>query len=160
MKIKLFGIKEEIKLRKSGQWRTYIREDGLHILVISGKVRSLFYNACLLFHVKSDIVRSFVDQVNRRDEPGTLHPTAPITAFPNRFFRDFDGFENEDMEREFREQLSSFLEMNVATIKAHKLLIDFRASRNMVPRHIVDTTIDVLNTSVHARTIEQVSIAR
>ena len=160
MKIKIIGIREEMKKMKSSQWRTYIRGDGLHILVISWRMRPLFFNACLLFHVKSELVRSFADQVNRRDEPGTLHPKAPITAFPYRFFRDFDGFENSDMEREFREQLSSFLEINDSTIEAHKLLVNFRDSQNMVPRHIVDATIDVLNTSAHVRTIEQVHIGR
>lgn len=66
------------------------------------------------------ILRSFADAVNSRDETGSLHPRAPVSAVPRRLIRD-----SRDVAA-LAHQIESFLEVNQASIRARRILFDFR----------------------------------
>jgi len=76
-------------------------------------------------NVTEEKMRRFLEQVNTNDESGSLHPVAPISAIPIQYFRD----ENEDAQA-LASQIKDFLHANHTTIKATKLLFDFRFSMN------------------------------
>lgn len=69
------------------------------------------------------MLRSFADAVNSRDETGSLHPRAPVSAVPRRFIRD-----SRDVATLAR-QIETFLVANTETIHSGKILFDFRTPR-------------------------------
>jgi hypothetical protein len=66
-------------------------------------------------------LEEFASRINRNDSFSSLHPVAPISAVPRRLIR--DGGDAVALYRE----LTLFLRQNGRTIKAKKLLFDFRA---------------------------------
>lgn len=63
---------------------------------------------------------AFVEQMNRRFETGSLHPRAPISAVPRALIRDLRDVDL------LRDHIAEFLRANVLTIRATKLMFDFR----------------------------------
>jgi hypothetical protein len=70
--------------------------------------------------VNQEKMKKFLSQVNTNDESGSLHPVAPISAIPKKYFWD----EDEDAQA-LTSQVEDFLRANQTTIKATKLLLDF-----------------------------------
>lgn len=65
-------------------------------------------------------LRDFADDVNTRNEPGSLHPRAPVSAVPRKLVRDAAD------SNALREQIADFLRTNEELIGAKKILFDFR----------------------------------
>jgi len=74
-------------------------------------------------NVTEEEMKRFLEQVNTNDESGSLHPVAPISAIPKKYFWD----EGENIQA-LASQIEGFLQANQSTIKATKLLFDFRWS--------------------------------
>lgn len=73
------------------------------------------------FGLNSDELNLFSQEINRRDETGSLHPRAPISAVPRSYIRDaFDA-------GQLSEKIIDFLRSNYSEIHAGQILIDFRA---------------------------------
>ncbi len=113
-------------------------ETGFTILSIYGEQSEL----------DSETIRKFSEQVNDTDESGSLHPKAPISAVPRRFIRDMTDAQA------LATQIEGFLIANQATIKATKLLFDFRAG---VAPFVVDACELTLE-SQYANNIDEVII--
>ena len=91
----------------------------------------------------------FVEQVNRRFETGSLHPRAPISAVPRALIRDM---RDADL---LRDHIAEFLRANVLTIRATKLVFDFRTPT--VPRFVIDA-IEAALLETSAADLEEVVI--
>ena len=66
---------------------------------------------------------AFAVQVNRRFETGSLHPPAPISAVPRALIRDMKDSDA------LRDHIADFLRANIRTMRATKLICDFRTPR-------------------------------
>jgi hypothetical protein len=100
------------------------------------------------FGIDRETLKAFEDASNRSDEPGSLHPRAPISVVPRRFIRG-----TEDCAA-LAARISEFLKANHDSIHAKKLLVDFRAG---VAPWVLDAVLDALR-SPHAAGIEDVVI--
>ena len=89
------------------------------------------------------VVQEFADRVNRTNESGSLHPRAPISAVPRRFFRDLDSNDDPSVLADFKCQVRDFLAANASTIRATRILVDFHVSPSPVPTKYLDATEDV-----------------
>lgn len=90
------------------------------------------------------VIREFADQVNARNEAGSLHPRAPISAVPRRFFREQAESNDPAVMNDFRRHIFEFLVANQTTIHAQRILIDFHVSPASVPSRYVDVTEEVV----------------
>ena len=96
------------------------------------------------FHgLDATIVQQFAADVNWRDEVGSLHPRAPISAIPKRRFRDPDLTDPEQSSIGLRADLHSFLAANRATIHALRLLVDFRVCADVIPAGYIEAAEEV-----------------
>lgn len=91
-----------------------------------------------------EIIRQFADRINERDEAGSLHPRAPISAVPKRFFREQENSRDPAVVNDFKRQILEFLIANQNTIHAQRILIDFHVSPASVPRRYVDAAEEVV----------------
>ena len=91
-----------------------------------------------------EIIRQFADRINERDEAGSLHPRAPISAVPKRFFREQENSSDPAVVNDFKRQILEFLIANQNTIHAQRILIDFHVSPASVPRRYVDAAEEVV----------------
>jgi len=98
-------------LKDSGYHALTFAETGFAMLNIYGEE----------FGLDRNTIEKFSQEVNRRDESGSLHPKAPISAVPRHFIRD------DNNASALAEQIIEFLKVNESQIKSRKLLIDFRA---------------------------------
>src|ERR1700677_1656189 len=73
------------------------------------------------FGIDTKTLNEFADRINRQNSFSSLHPQAPISAIPRHCIR--DGADEVLLARE----ITDFLRFNRASIKAGKLLFDFRA---------------------------------
>ena len=105
-----------------------------------------------------EVIRQFADQVNERDVAGSLHPRAPISALPRRFFREQENSLDPKVLNDFKGQIAEFLRGNQGTIRAQKLLVDFHVSASPVPRRFVDATEEVLRLHNHDQSIQEVVV--
>jgi len=81
------------------------------------------------FGIEKHQLVAFADRVNQRFETGSLHPRAPISAVPRALIRD-----GQDANA-LTNYIAEFLRANVETIKASKLICDFRTPS--VPSFVV-----------------------
>ncbi len=105
-----------------------------------------------------EVIRQFADQVNERDEAGSLHPRAPISALPRRFFREEENSLNPTVLNDFKCQIAKFLSANQGTIRAQRILVDFHVSPAPVPRRYVDATEEVFHLNNHDQSIHEVVV--
>ncbi len=99
------------------EWhRLVVAEDGFSVLSGIGQHD---------FGLQSDVIREFAEEVNRRDEGGSLHPRAPISALPRRYFRNGPVMGNPRHIESFKQELRDFIAANRTTIGAKKILVDF-----------------------------------
>lgn len=96
-----------------------------------------------------EVIREFADQVNALDEAGSLHPRAPISAVPRRFFREQEDSNDPAVMNDFRRHILEFLVENQTTIHAQRILIDFHVSPASVPTPYVDATVELVR--LHAQ---------
>lgn len=99
---------------------------------------------------KEELVE-FADLVNRRDEPGSLYPRAPVSAVPRRLIRD-------QRDPDFlRESIEQFLQANATSIRATKVILDFRTPK-VAP--FVERAIDMCLQSPGISLIEELIVIR
>ena len=105
-----------------------------------------------------DVIRTFADKINERDESGSLHPQAPISAVPRRFFRDRADTIDPSIVNDFKRHLSEFIEANRRIIHASRVLVDFHVSPAPVPPRYIEATEEVFYSSEQDRVVEEVVI--
>jgi hypothetical protein len=66
------------------------------------------------------VITAFAEVVNGHGEPGTLHPMAPLSAVPRELVRDRQSVDD------LAASIGEFLRTNSETIKAPRVLLDFR----------------------------------
>ena len=93
--------------------------------------------------VSIEAIQRFADRVNDNDEAGSLHPQAPISAVPNRFFRDPPSVNDPKTLEDFKRQLRDFLAVNNSIIRADRVLVDFHVSASPVACRYLDATEEV-----------------
>ena len=86
-----------------------------------------------MYDIDIAVIRRFADTVNQRGESGSLHPNAPISAIPRRFFRDIPKNKISKHLNEFQIHIKEFIQANASKIHARKILIDFHVSPEPVP---------------------------
>ena len=121
---------------------------GYHILTFAETGFAKLNDYSEKFGLDQETTIRFSEQVNDTDESGSLHPKAPISAVPRRFIRDMTDAQA------LATQIEGFLIANQATIKATKLLFDFRAG---VAPFVVDACELTLE-SQYANNIDEVII--
>ncbi len=97
---------------------------------------------------KEELV-AFTDLVNRRNEPGSLYPRAPISAVPRPLLRDQTDSEALCV------SIRLFFRSNAISIKASKIILDFRTPR--VAPH-VDRAIDLFLRSADISLIDELVV--
>jgi hypothetical protein len=85
-------------------------------------------------------IRQFADRVNALDQTVSLHPRAPISALPRRFFREQESDPDPSIMIDFDHRILEFIDANRSTIHARRILIDLHVSPANVPSHYVDAT--------------------
>lgn len=94
---------------------------------------------------------AFSSQANERFETGSFHPKAPLSAIPRALIRDMDD------ENALCKQIVEFLRVNAATVKATKIIFDFRTPK---VKSFVIAAIESAMNSPEASTIEDAVIIR
>ena len=110
-----------MKVIEKAEFKEVFKDSGFHVLTFAetGFAMLNFYGE--EFGLNRDTIENFANQVNRKNESGSLYPQAPISAVPRHFIRD------DNNEVTLAEQIQDFLKANQNHIKAKKLLFDFRA---------------------------------
>lgn len=80
-------------------------------------------------HIGPDQLRAFADEVNRRLEPRSLHPIAPLSAVPRELIRGMPD------SAKLADQIILVLQANASTFKATTLIFDFRCPS--LGRHVL-----------------------
>lgn len=105
-----------------------------------------------------EVIREFADRVNERDESGTLHPRAPISAVPRRYFRDQADSVDPLVLKDFRRHIAEFIETNRETVQAARILVDFHVGGESVPAHYISATEEVFRANGEGGPIDEVVI--
>lgn len=91
-----------------------------------------------------EVIQRFADRINNHDEAGSLHPLAPISAVPRRFFREQENLDDTSVVNDLKRHITDFLVANRDTIHAEKILVDFHVSPAAVPLRYLDVAEQVL----------------
>ena len=83
-------------------------------------------------------IKKFADELNRRNEAGSLHPAAPISAIPRHYLRDCDAAPEPETLADFKREIQGFLAANEQSIHASKLVVDLHVSPQPVPLAYLD----------------------
>ncbi|MDR3620487.1 MAG: hypothetical protein P4L85_14140 [Paludisphaera borealis] len=112
---------------------------GEHVLVVAEAGFSMLDIYARGQHgVPVERIRDFADEVNRRNEAGSLFPAAPVSALPRKYLRG-----EADPSEVFR-HVCEFLVANEETMHASRLLIDLRIGPDRVPEEAVDACREAL----------------
>ena len=134
-----------MELRIQDQGAAFDRWADWHILTVAEAGFSMLTVYGGHHHgIGDDVLERFADEVNERDEGGTLHPRAPVSALPRRFFRDPGASDDAAVVADFTRQLAAFLAANRETIRAQRLLVDLHVSSEPVPRAYLEAAEAVL----------------
>jgi hypothetical protein len=133
-----------MKITRQQQDTTAQRWRDWHILTVGEAGFSMLDIYGRLQHgLDIDVIRNFADRINEDDESGTLHPRAPISAVPCRFFRDQSDSIDPSVLNDFKRHITEFIEANRKTILASRILVDFHVSPAPVPPRYVEATEEV-----------------
>ena len=132
-------------------------QDGWHLLTVAESGFSMLSGYAGECGIDDNDIRAFEERINSNNESGSLHPKAPISAIPNKFFRELSDTTDTMVMNEFKKHIKDFLEANDNSIKSKNLMIDFRVSPSSVPRHYIDATNQVLR-SYRSELLENVVI--
>ncbi len=134
-----------MKLRRQQQDTNANRWVGWHILTVAEAGFSMLDLYGRHQHgLDIEVIRQFADRVNERDEAGSLHPRAPISAVPRRFFREQETSSDPAVVNDLKRKILEFLIANQNTIHAQRILIDFHVSPASVPSSYVDAAEEVI----------------
>jgi hypothetical protein len=98
----------------------------------------------------------FADQVNARNEAGSLHPKAPISGIPRKFLRELADHITPATIDELKKQILDFLEANRNSIHAKKIVIDLRVSPKPVPELYLQACRELLADPMVSRGVDNV----
>ena len=147
-----------MKLTREQQDTTASRWAGWHILTVAEAGFSMLDIYGRHQHrLDIGVIRQFADHVNENDEAGSLHPLAPISAVPRRFFREQKYSTDPMLVSELKRHITEFLVANSNTIRAHRILVDFHVSPSPVPLRFVDAAEEVFQ-SLGQESIQEVVI--
>ncbi len=148
-----------MKITRQIQNTTAERWTGWHILTVGEAGFSMLDIYGRHQHgLDINVIRSFADRVNERDELGSLHPQAPISAIPHRFFRDQEKSNDFSALNEFKRHISEFIEANRKTIRASRILVDFHVSPEPVPHRYIEATEEIFRLAGQNDLIKEVVI--
>lgn len=148
-----------MRITRENQDTTRERWVGWHILTVAEAGFSMLdIYGRLQYGLDIEIISRFAGQVNKRDEAGSLHPTAPISALPKRFFREQEKSLDPTVLSDFRRQVADFISANRSTIHAKKIIVDFHVCSAPVPRRYVDATEEVFRLHQQDDSIQEVVI--
>jgi hypothetical protein len=134
-----------MKLTREQQDTTAERWAGWHILTVAEAGFSMLDIYGRHRHgLDIEVIRQFAAQVNHRDEAGSLHPKAPISAVPQRFFREQENLEDPSIVADLKRHIDEFLDVNETTIHAKRILVDFHVSPAPVPLRYVEAAEQVI----------------
>lgn len=131
--------------------------DGWHLLTVAESGFSMLSGYAGECSVDDNDIHAFEERINTSNESGSLHPKAPISAIPNKFFRELSDTTDQVVLGEFKQHIKDFLVANDNSIKAKNLLIDFRVSPSHVPQQYLDAAHQVLR-SYRSELLENVVI--
>lgn len=147
-----------MKIAREQQDTTVSRWAGWHILTVAESGFSMLDIYGRLQHgLETELIRQFAGRINERDEAGSLHPRAPISAVPRRFFREQEKSRDPEVVDDLKRHILEFVIANKKEIHAQRILIDFHVSPASVPSRYVDAAEEVLR--LHGRdSIQEVVI--
>ena len=122
------------------------KQEGWHILTVAESGFSMLSGyAGDYYNIDGEMICEFEEKVNKTNQAGSLHPLAPISAIPCKFFREhFDSTDSEIIQ-EFESMISDFLNNNSKVIQAKNLVIDFRVSPEPINEKYIDTVVRIFN---------------
>ena len=103
-----------------------------------------------------EVIREFADGINRRNEPGSLHPKAPVSALPRRYFREIEDSDIPNHIEEFRRDFTEFIAANRQTIQAKQVLIDLHVSPRPVAAQYLLAIEEILENQKDEAGIDEV----
>lgn len=112
-----------MNLERSTQTSIWPRRNEFHCLTYAEEGFSPLNIWTRDAQVSKEELIAFADSVNRRDEPGSLYPRAPVSAVPRRLIRDQRDSEALCL------AIENFFKANVATIRSAKVVLDFRTPK-------------------------------
>ena len=131
--------------------------DGWHLLTVAESGFSMLSGYASEWGIDDNDIRAFEERINASNESGSLHPRAPVSAIPSKFFRELSESTDPGVAAEFKKHIEDFLAANDNAIKAANLMIDFRVSPSPVPQHYIDATSQVLR-AYSSESLEKVVI--
>lgn len=106
--------------------------EGEHLLTVADTGFSMLDRYARNDHcISFEEIRRFVDEVNAKDELGSLFPRAPISAVPRKYLRG-----QAEPGGVFR-HIANFLEINASSIRAKRVIIDLRVDLERVPPLVI-----------------------
>lgn len=147
--MKITRQQQDTSTQRWADWHILtVAEDGFSMLDIYGRQRG----------VDRNVIRSFADSINERDEPGSLHPQTSISALPRRFFREQSSSIDSTVIADFKRHIVDFIEANRSAILASKILVDFHVSPKHVPARYLEAAEEVFRVSGQGGPIDEVVI--
>ncbi len=133
--MKISRLRESSTEKQWDEWHVLtVAESGFSMLDIFGSHH---------YGIDRDVIRRFEEKINATNESGSLHPRAPISAVPRKFFRDLSESTDKSIITEFKRHVADFIDANEKTIRASKILVEFHVSPQAVPAHFVKATEEV-----------------
>lgn len=118
--------------------------DNWHMLAVAEGFSAFNASAECDYGVDTGTVGQLIYDINMRNVCMTLHPKAPLSAIPCKFFRKLSHSTDPAVINEFKSLIKEFLALNSKTIKARNLIINFQISHSRVPHQYIDATCEVL----------------
>jgi hypothetical protein len=112
------------------QWRDW------HVIVIAKPTlnfSALDFYARVMHGVEIETIEAFATRVNEHFETLTLHPKAPISAIPERYFHFIEDTNLIVHLKDFWRNIKEFVEANRDQIHAKKILVDLHRGSDPVP---------------------------
>lgn len=147
--MKITRLKQDTGIQRWAGWHILtVAEDGFSMLDIYGRQRG----------VDRNVIRSFADSINERDEPGSLHPQFTISALPRRYFREQSSSIDPTVIADFKRHIVEFIEANRSAMLATRILVDFHVSPQHVPARYLEAAEKVFRANGQGGPIDEVVI--
>ena len=108
-------------IKELNDFKFSLKCDNFHVLTFAETGFAMLNIYADQFEISTETINQFAKQVNRKNESGSLHPVAPISAVPRRCIRNLED------SAVLAHHIIDFLQANHRHIKAKKILFDFRA---------------------------------
>ena len=130
-------------------WRSW------HILVVAEDGFSML-DAYTRFLFDFNRPYEFSEEVNQRNEVGTLHPSVPISAVPEKYFKPASNDVSSALLMEFSVLMTNFFGHGLAKIMPERLLVDLHTSGKSVDPAYLDSLEHCLRFSTLPATLEEI----